>query len=203
MMIIQRILTTAAAMVLLVAFNGALGCASPGEADGDARETAALLHAQVVDLRAEVRRKMDAERRYYNQTVETLARLQFELDETAAAREYIERSRALADGWASSASARAPDAAIEDLIDAANVVATGQAERVARIASARENLDASLAALDGLDQRYAALEKALVVLRTPPESSDRLRHLADFLKRGVDHFNELRDQNGDAAADEG
>ncbi|MDB6027379.1 MAG: hypothetical protein JWM68_3602 [Verrucomicrobiales bacterium] len=181
-------------LILAVLVVGFAGCStiSGTAAKGDAAAiaTAKATQRQLLELRRQVRRKQEAERKYYRDSIKSI-------DDAVTRANYIEQRRTLIEKSHSDAKALISNQAQADamlggqLITAANeMVASLDATAEMRKAQ-HEQMAKALAALEDLDEEYSALEKSLVQLSAPKEDSAQL---ANFLIKTGQEFKKLQNQ---------
>lgn len=153
--------------------------------------TAKATRRQLLELRQQVRRKQEAERKYYQDSIKSI-------DRAVASSDYTEQRQALLEKTRSDAKALIEKQGQADramlgsqIVAAANdMVASLDAAAELRKAQ-RQEMAKALAALDNLDEVYSALEKSLVQLSAPKDDSAQL---ATFLIKAGQEFKKLQDQ---------
>ena len=186
---------TCLVLILTASVMGLIGCSSisgsPTKGDEAAMATAKATRRQLLELRQQVRRKQEAERKYYQDSIKSI--------DTAVARaDYIEQRQALLEKTRSDAKALVEKQGQADramlgsqIVAAANdMVASLDAAAELRKAQ-RQEMAKALAALDDLDEVYSALEKSLVQLSAPKDDSAQL---ANFLIKAGQEFKKLQGQ---------
>jgi hypothetical protein len=184
-------------LILFLAFlvMGLAGCSSISgtstKGDAAAIATAKATQRQLLELRQQVRRKREAERKYYRESVKSI-------DKALASADYTEQRLALIEKSRSDAKALIEKQGQADLMMLRSQIITAANDMVASLDAAsefrktqREQMAKALAALDDLDEVYSALEKSLVQLSAPKEDPAQL---AVFLIKTGQEFKKLQDQ---------
>jgi len=153
--------------------------------------TAAATRRQLLELKQQVRRKQEAERKYYRASIESL-------DRAAASADYTEQRQAMLEKTRSDAKALIDKQGQVERALLGSQIASAANELAASLnASAefrrvqRDKLAKALATLDDLDETYGALEKSLVQLSTPTDHSGQL---ATFIIKAGLEFKKLQDE---------
>lgn len=177
------------------------GCAT-GNADEDARKTALAVYQQVLVLRREVRGKIDAELRYYDNTVDTMTRLRADLMETDGFRARMTDAQSFVTDLSKRSTPRDLNGTAVLLAAGGHQWITDRNVGLAQQRKQRARLTDSIQLLTVLNSRYTALERTLVDLSTPPSTKERARELASFVRAVADHYRDLRAEDEKAADQE-
>lgn len=186
---------TRAAVLAGFVMSGA-GCATFAESDRDAKAAALAVYKQVITMKQAVRRKVEAEERYYRTAIDNLEKVR----ET---REFL--------GVSNAVKAEAHNA-VDQLTKPMKVTdaqrdeqLAGHLEKGARetlkvleagIAARRQQREAlakNLQTLRDLENEYAALEQTLSQLSVASDRRGDLKALARFVEQAADHYRKLEE----------
>lgn len=186
-------------MLLAVAAIAAIaltGCTSFATADADARATALVAHQQLLALKQKLRAKLEAEERYYRDSLKTLDRARGRADWTKIRLDMIDE--AVAEYQALRGKA-AHDPAVADVALALKLQ-RGADEWAKRMDAAdgarraqREEMTKALASLADLTTHYAAIERTLVELAAAEDTST-LATLKAFLEKAATQYRALESE---------
>ena len=168
-----------------------VGCAASKKADREVRETSMIVLQQVLTLKAEVRKKIAAEQRYYRNTINTLDSSRERFSYTSFNRSLIENAMEAADDLRKNSSAISMDAVSEKLVSSANDIIDafdiGTQERRKHRATA----EASLKKLGALEKEYTVLQQSLVELSIPIKSREQIEHIGQFIVDAAKFYKQL------------
>lgn len=174
--------------LLLIAFLLG-GCASFEEADLDARNTARLAHQRLLSVKKEVRRKIDAERFYYEQSLNTLDQYRRRANDVSLRRDMIKTA------IRETKTMKSNDLVPEKLAPKLTAKAT---DVVARFESAKDEArkarrahEEAIQKLFNLENEYSALERTLVDLSVTPGKRDQIVQIGTFILETAKHYREL------------
>ena len=183
-------------MLVMVALGtGLAGCSSmprlSPKADDAAMATANATERQLLELKRQVRLKQEAERKYYQASMQSL-------DDATARADYVEQRQAILERSHNDAKALIDKQGQADAGMLGGQILAAASEMVDRLNAAmalrktrRAEMAKALAALDDLEADYSALERALVQLST---AGDQSAQLASFLIKAGQEFKKLQDQ---------
>lgn len=168
------------------------GCGSFRVADQDARKTALIVNQRVLALKAQVRQKMDAERKYYANQIATIHESKMRTDYTTIARKLYKEVEASAKSMRKDGSAKITDLAVASKLatNAKNIVKEfGVSEQ--KLLEWREKTEKNIKELKKLEQEYSALERTLVKMSIPPDRQDEIIRVGTFIADAARYYNKL------------
>ncbi len=168
------------------------GCGSYRVADQDARKTALIVNQRVLALKAQVRQKMDAERKYYANQIATIHKSKTRTDYTTIQRKVYKEAEASAKSMRKDGSAKITDSAVATKLaaNAKNLVKEfGVSEQ--KLLEWRAKTEKNIKELKKLEQEYSALERTLVKMSIPPDRQDEIIRVGTFIADAAKHYNKL------------
>ncbi len=168
------------------------GCGSFRVADQDARKTALIVNQRVLALKAQVRLKMDAERKYYANQIATIQKSKIRKDYTTVQRKVYKEAEASAKSMRKGGSAKVKesDVATKLAVNAKDLVKEfGVSEQ--KILEWRAKTEKNINELKKLEQEYSALERTLVKMSIPPDRQDEIIRIGTFIADAARHYNKL------------
>lgn len=177
-------------IALLVFVAG--GCAFHKRADQDARGVAVVTRQRLLAIKAEMRKKVAAEKAYYAQTVETLDDFRKRFDYTKFRRELqadaVTQAKKMRANSGDVSTARIARDAQKSADKILVYIEAAEAER----RKLRKSMTNSIVKLNSLEQEYTALEQTLVLLSAPVKASEYTKRMIDFMRAVFDHYKDLQ-----------
>ena len=156
--------------------------------------TALAVQKRVVALKAEIRKKVDAEERYYRDTVDALVKVRERAVYTETRREAIERAMSTAKALRDNPDGFSVAQLSEQIVSRAKATTQLLVAGVHQQKKYRESIEQSVQALGNLSDQYAALERTLVQMSQPAEMD--IGDVARFIKDTYEHYGRLKKEEG-------